>query len=161
MNVNSKTVLALLEKVETFVECMGDVRTDEGYTLRKTGHFQELERVMEQVRKENSRTETNEVNQKTGLDPLEQDCMDGLVAAYNAFSKTERQHPDEMRDVVDAIHRIQDILAVRVIRRLYPEGWPTHIQKNDIDELRRLAKEVANGNFNQADVIAKAKELSE
>jgi hypothetical protein len=30
-----------------------------------------------------------------------------------------------------------------------------------IDELRNLAKEIANGNFNQADVIAKAKELSE
>lgn len=129
MNVNSKIVLALLEKVETFVECMGDVRIDEGYTLRKTGHFQELECAIEQVRKEKSRTETNEVNPKTGLTPLEQDCMDGLIASYNAFLKMERQHPDEMRDFVDAVHRIQDILAVRVIRRLYPEGWPTHIQK--------------------------------
>lgn len=114
----------LIERVETFVKCMGDVKTHDGHTLRETGHFQELEREIEQTRKQK-----HDVNPKTGLNPSEQDCMDGLVAAYNAFCKTERQHPDEMRDVVDAIHRIQDILAVRVARRLYPEGWPTHIQK--------------------------------
>ena len=67
-----------------------------------------------------------EVSLKTGLTLLEQECMDGLMGSYRAFLKMERQHPDEMRDFIDAVHKSQDILAVRVVRRLYPEGWPTH-----------------------------------
>lgn len=51
--------------------------------------------------------------------------MDNLIAAFNKFSMLNRQHPDEMRDFVDGIHKCQDILAVRIVRRVYPEGWPT------------------------------------
>lgn len=51
--------------------------------------------------------------------------MDHLCAAVNTFSqKCDRQHPDEMRDFVDGIHRCQDALAVRIARRHYPIGWP-------------------------------------
>ena len=48
------------------------------------------------------------------------------MKSYGEFLEMERQHPDEMRDFVDCIHRIQDILAVRIVRRSYPEYWPTH-----------------------------------
>lgn len=72
------------------------------------------------------------INPTTGLTELEQRCMDGLMIAYASWLKLERQHPDEMRGFVDAIHRIQDLLAVRVIRRHYPNGWPTHKVKPPI-----------------------------
>jgi hypothetical protein len=68
------------------------------------------------------------MNNKTGLTDKEQVIMDHLVAAFNEFSLCEKQHPDEYREFTDSIHRLQDILAVRVIRRVYPEGWPTYIK---------------------------------
>lgn len=49
---------------------------------------------------------------------------DALIEAVNAFAGLPRQHPDEMRDFVDGIHRCQDALALRIVRRHYPKGWP-------------------------------------
>lgn len=68
-------------------------------------------------------------SKKTGLTDLEQECMDGLMASYSAWLQLERQHPDELRDFVDAVHKIQDLLALRVVRRCFPEGWTTHVVK--------------------------------
>ena len=59
-----------------------------------------------------------------GLTEEEQKCMSSLGDCHNQFLKLERQHPDELRDFVDGIHKIQGILAMRVVRRVYPEGWP-------------------------------------
>lgn len=61
-----------------------------------------------------------------GLTDAEGVVMDALCAAVNAFGRLGRQHPDEMRDFVDGIHRCQDQLAVRIARRAFPVGWPTH-----------------------------------
>ncbi len=65
-----------------------------------------------------------------GLTPGEQMVMDKLIECYAAFLKLDREHPDEMRDFVDGIHRIQGVLAMRIVRRCYPEGWPTY-KKSD------------------------------
>jgi hypothetical protein len=51
--------------------------------------------------------------------------MDALAAAAEGFNELEKQHPDEGADFFAAIHRAQDLLAVRICRRHYPEGWPT------------------------------------
>lgn len=59
-----------------------------------------------------------------GLDEEEGEAADHLVAAVEAFGRLGRQHPDELRDFVDGIHRCQYLLAMRVARRLYPLGWP-------------------------------------
>jgi len=61
----------------------------------------------------------------TGLTSVEQDCMDGLVTAFNAFKNLEVQHPTDLQEFVIGIHHLQDMLAVRVCRREYPVGWPT------------------------------------
>ena len=61
-----------------------------------------------------------------GLTPEEQEVMDKLMECYGAFLKLDREHPDEMRDFVDGVHVIQGVLAMRVVRRCYPRGWPTH-----------------------------------
>jgi len=52
--------------------------------------------------------------------------MDALAVAAEMFNTLEAQHPDEGAEFFAAIHRAQDILAVRVCRRAYPEGWPTY-----------------------------------
>lgn len=71
------------------------------------------------------------INSRTGLTTEEQQCMDNIAEAFNIFSDLERQHPDELKDFRDSIHRMQDILAVRVARRNFPEGWPSYTGKLD------------------------------
>ena len=63
---------------------------------------------------------------KNGLYPEEQTVMDSIMAAYEAFLKLESEHPDELREFVDGIHRCQDVLGMRVLRRSVPTGWPTY-----------------------------------
>jgi hypothetical protein len=59
-----------------------------------------------------------------GLTAEEGKAMDALCTALLAFAALPRQHPDEMRDFCDGIHKCQDQLAVRVCRRAFPAGWP-------------------------------------
>ena len=68
----------------------------------------------------------NQINTVTGLTLIEQNCLDSLVIAFNEFCALERQHPDELRDFTDGIHKLQNLLTVRIARREYPEGWPTY-----------------------------------
>jgi hypothetical protein len=72
------------------------------------------------------------INKDTGLTMEEQRCMDALLDAFNAFDALEVQHPSDMFDVVNCIHRMQDILATRIARRHYPAGWPKHEQPNEM-----------------------------
>jgi hypothetical protein len=58
-----------------------------------------------------------------GLDDAEGVVMDALVLAVNSYVKLPRQHPSDLDDFVNAIHRLQDLLAVRIARRTYPKGW--------------------------------------
>ena len=60
-----------------------------------------------------------------GLTDVEGEVMDSLVEAVESFNELEKQHPDEEADFFAGIHRLQDLLAVRAMRRLYPEGWET------------------------------------
>ena len=60
-----------------------------------------------------------------GLTEEEGAVMDALVEAVAAFDELDRQHPDEQDDFYGGIHRCQDLLAVRAMRRLYPRGWVT------------------------------------
>ena len=59
-----------------------------------------------------------------GLTNDEGRVMDALIMAWNQFVGLDRQHPDELRDFADGIHKCQDCLALRIARRIYPEGWP-------------------------------------
>lgn len=66
----------------------------------------------------------SEITRDDGLTDEEGVVADALVEAANAFGCLERQHPDELRDFVDGIHRCQDALALRIVRRAFPIGWP-------------------------------------
>jgi hypothetical protein len=75
------------------------------------------------VKEEKTLDEKDEINPISGLTYREQDCMDSLTKAVKEWSALTREHPDEMKEFIDAIHRAQDLLAVRIARREYPKGW--------------------------------------
>lgn len=61
-----------------------------------------------------------------GLTDNEGEVMDALVIVWNKFVGLERQHPDELEMFSEGIHKCQNLLAVRIARREFPEGWPTY-----------------------------------
>lgn len=63
-----------------------------------------------------------------GLTPEEGRVMDHLAAAASFFGDLPLQHPSELREFVDGIDRLRDLLALRIAWRQYPEGW-----RNDAD----------------------------
>ena len=62
-------------------------------------------------------------NKYTGLSPQENIVMARIIKVYEAYNKLETQHQTEKQEVCDAVHKIQDLLAVRVCRRMFPEFW--------------------------------------
>lgn len=72
---------------------------------------------------------TAEITRPDGLTNAEGQAMDALCDAVNAYGQLPREHPSEVDDFCDAIHRCQDLLALRIARRHYPNGWP-----NKMDE---------------------------
>lgn len=61
-----------------------------------------------------------------GLTQEEQSVMDGLVSAWNRFIKLEKQHPCDINEFGDAIHRLQGLLSMRPLRRQYPDYWKSY-----------------------------------
>jgi hypothetical protein len=49
-----------------------------------------------------------------------------LANCFNEFCKLETQHPDEMNDFKDGIHKCQYVLAMRFAREYKPELFPTY-----------------------------------
>ena len=56
----------------------------------------------------------------------ENHIMELLVIAYERFSKLDQTHPNDITDFVFHIHALQRILGQRVLRRDYPNIFPTH-----------------------------------
>lgn len=63
------------------------------------------------------------INATNGLTEKENVIMDHIVKAWNEFVKLERYHPDELNDFGDAIHKLESILGLRILRRDYPKYW--------------------------------------
>jgi hypothetical protein len=61
-----------------------------------------------------------------GLASEEKSKMDDLVSAWNKFIKLERQHPSDIDEFGDGINRLQGLLAMRPLRRQYPEYWKSY-----------------------------------
>jgi hypothetical protein len=66
---------------------------------------------------------TKRAGRDDGLTAEEGAVMDALVNAVNAFGALPRSHPSDLDEFCDGIHRCQAILALRIARRHYPEGW--------------------------------------
>jgi hypothetical protein len=51
----------------------------------------------------------------------EQKIMDLLVEAHNNFIELDITHPMEITEWVSNLHKLQDLLGSRVLRRDYPD----------------------------------------
>jgi len=65
----------------------------------------------------------NDIDPICGFTVDEKKCHNSLMECLKIFRQLPVQHPSEMKDFVGAVHRIQDLLAMRIVRRLYPKGW--------------------------------------
>lgn len=57
--------------------------------------------------------------------------LDGLADAAGAYFRLPVQHPNEQREFGDAIHRAQDLIAVRVARAACPSVFPIKVSEAD------------------------------
>ena len=63
------------------------------------------------------------ITRQDGLTDEEGLVMDALIYAWSQFTQLEVQHPSDVPDFADGIHKCQQSLALRVVRREYPDGW--------------------------------------
>ena len=83
--------------------------------------------LIEVFAEEKARTQ-DAIDPVSGFTMAEAACHAALQESYRLFLELPRQHPDEMRDFGDGLHRIQDLFAMRIVRRCYPLGWVTHAE---------------------------------
>ena len=48
--------------------------------------------------------------------------MDLMIDAVEIFNELPVQHPNDINEFTDAIHRVQSLLALRSVRRNF-DGW--------------------------------------
>jgi len=61
-------------------------------------------------------------------DPCTEDerrIMSNLAEAFSFFLKLEQTHPSHMSEFVDGIHRCQNVIIHRVVRRDHPDFFPS------------------------------------
>jgi len=59
----------------------------------------------------------------SGLTVDEQGVVDALVEATNAFCALPTMHESDKDEFINAIHQAQALLALRIVRRDYPDYW--------------------------------------
>jgi hypothetical protein len=62
--------------------------------------------------------------ESSGLTGSEQNVMDDLIDAFYAYLELPVEHEDEPGEFRFHIHMLQGLLACRIVRREFPEGWP-------------------------------------
>lgn len=70
--------------------------------------------------------EESKVSVKNGLDKLENDVSTALVSAWESYIKLEQSHPEDMHEFLNGIHICQKTLYMRILRRDYPQGYPSY-----------------------------------
>jgi hypothetical protein len=68
---------------------------------------------------------------ETGFNDSELNTHLALMHFLELYYKLPVQHPSEVQDVIFAVHLIQGILALRILRREHPEGWPTYNHRGE------------------------------
>lgn len=61
-----------------------------------------------------------------GFTEKEAECLYHITQAWNIYVKLEKQHPSELGEFSDSIHRLQYLLGIRVLRRTFPKAWYNH-----------------------------------
>lgn len=59
-----------------------------------------------------------------GFTKEEEIVMEHIVSAWNLFNQLHIQHNAERNEFITAIHNLQNILSMRILRREYPETFP-------------------------------------
>lgn len=72
-----------------------------------------------------------EKRRNDGLIKDEGEIMDLLAKAFNKFTELEITHPSERDDFIDGIHECQQVLMNRVLRRDYPNGYPSYNKESE------------------------------
>ena len=57
----------------------------------------------------------------------EKKVLEKLAEAWHEFLKLEKQHPDEISDFCDGIHKCQLVIGMRFARESNPEIFPKKI----------------------------------
>jgi len=57
------------------------------------------------------------------LTPEETDLLKNLGNTYNLYCSLDKRSEADNKEFVDALHRLQQIIALRVARRVNPEVW--------------------------------------
>ena len=60
---------------------------------------------------------------ESGLTGAELGVMEHLVAAWDGYVSLPVQHPADLGEFMGALHELQRLLAVRVVRREHPKYW--------------------------------------
>lgn len=66
-----------------------------------------------------------------GLTDAEGEVADHLFEANTAFNELPVEHEDDAREFEYHVHMLQGLLAVRIARRAFPEGW-LNVQVDDL-----------------------------
>lgn len=61
-----------------------------------------------------------------GLTPEEESVLNSIGEAWGKFVELEQQHPSDLPEFHHAVHQMQQIVAMRVLRRDYPDYWANH-----------------------------------
>lgn len=57
------------------------------------------------------------------LTELEKDVLINLTSAWNKYHELEQQHPSDPHEFAESINRCQQLIALRVARRVNPGAW--------------------------------------
>jgi len=68
---------------------------------------------------------------ESGFYEKEKRLNEHLLKITTLFGTMETQHPTEKEEFSRAVHEIQKLLAMRVVRRDRPDGWPTYVYYED------------------------------
>jgi hypothetical protein len=63
---------------------------------------------------------------KCGFTKQEAAAHAALMDFMREYMKLEKEHPTEEKDLERIVHHAQELLALRVLRRVYPQGWATY-----------------------------------
>ena len=63
------------------------------------------------------------VSEQSGLADKEEKVLRAVGDVYRYWRELPVQHPDDIGDIINAVHAIQNLLTNRIARRNYPETW--------------------------------------
>ena len=67
--------------------------------------------------------EDEKIDLRSGLTDAELKCMNSLVEAWNLFTMLPDHRSDDIDEFRRGIHQLQNLFALRTVRRNNPEYW--------------------------------------